>query len=66
MLIDKLALSSSKSNGHWFDADWLHSKCDALSSNRKVDGSRLTGSTQARHSLCGNKDTGDRIASARN
>ena len=46
MLIDK-ALSSDKSNGHWFEADWLHSKCDALSSNRKVDGSRLTGSTHA-------------------
>ena len=44
MLIDK-ALSSHYLNGHWFEADWLHSKCDALSSNRKVDGSRLTGST---------------------
>ena len=41
MLIDK-ALSSDKSNGHWFEADWPHSKCDALSSNRKVDGFRLT------------------------
>ena len=49
MLIDK-ALSSDKPNGHWFEADWLHCKRDALSSNRKVDGSRLTGSTQARHS----------------
>ena len=29
---------------------WLHSKRDALSSNRKVDGSRLTGNTQAFHS----------------
>ena len=38
MLIDK-ALSSDKPNGHWFEADWLHCKCDALSSNRKVDGS---------------------------
>ena len=47
MLIDK-ALSSDKSNGHWFEADWLHSKCDALSSNRKViTCSRLTSSTQA-------------------
>ena len=47
MLIDK-ALSSDKSNGHWFEADWLHSKCDELSSNRKViTGSRLTSSTQA-------------------
>ena len=46
MLIDK-ALSSDKPNGHWFEADWLHCKRDALSSNRKVDGSRLTGSTQA-------------------
>ena len=36
MLIDK-ALSSDKPNGHWFEADWLHCKRDALSSNRKVD-----------------------------
>ena len=49
MLIDK-ALSSDKPNGHWFEADWLHCKRDALSSYRKVDGSRLTGSTQACHS----------------
>ena len=49
MLIDK-ALSSDKPNGHWFEADWLHCKRGALSSNRKVDGSRLTGSTQACHS----------------
>ena len=49
MLIDK-ALSSDESNGHWFEADWLHCKRDALSSNRKVDGTRLTGSTQACHS----------------
>ena len=49
MLIDK-ALSSDKPNCHWFEADWLHWKRDALSSNRKVDGSRLTGSTQACHS----------------
>ena len=49
MLIDK-TLSSDKPNGHWFVADWLHCKRDALSSNRKVDGSRLTGSTQACHS----------------
>ena len=49
MLIDK-ALSSDKPNGHWFEADWLHCKRDALSRNRKVDGSRLTGSTQACHS----------------
>ena len=49
MLIDK-ALSSDKPNGHWFEADWLHCKRDALSSNRKVDGSRLTCSTQACHS----------------
>ena len=49
MLIDK-ALSSDKPNGHWFEADWLHCTRDALSSNRKVDGSRLTGSTQACHS----------------
>ena len=49
MLIDK-ALSRDKPNGHWFEADWLHCKRDALSSNRKVDGSRLTGSTQACHS----------------
>ena len=33
MLIDK-ALSSDKPNGHWFEADWLHCKRDALSSNR--------------------------------
>ena len=49
MLIDK-ALSSDKPNGRWFEADWLHCKRDVLSSNRKVDGSRLTGSTQACHS----------------
>ena len=49
MLIDKV-LSSDKSNGHWFEADWLHSKRDALSGNRQVDGSRLTGSTHAYHS----------------
>ena len=49
MLIEK-ALSSDKPNGHWFEADWLHCKRDALSSNRKVDGSRLTGSTEACHS----------------
>ena len=49
MLIDK-ALSSDKPNGHWFEADWLHCKRGPLSSNRKVDGSRLTGSTQAYHS----------------
>ena len=30
MLIDK-AFSSDKPNGHWFDADWLYCKCDALS-----------------------------------
>ena len=48
MLIDK-ALSSDKPNGHWFEADWLHCKRDALSSNRKVDGSKLTGNTQACH-----------------
>ena len=65
MLIDK-ALSSDKSYGHWFEADWLQGKRDALSSNRKVDGSKLTGSTQACQSRYGNKDTGDRIASARN
>ena len=46
MVIDK-ALFSDKPNGHWFEADWLHCKRDALSSNRKVDGSRLTGNTQA-------------------
>ena len=49
MLIDK-ALSSDKLNGHWLEADWLHCKRDALSNNRKVAGSRLTGSTQACHS----------------
>ena len=49
MLIDK-ALSSDKPYGHWFEADWLHCKRDALSGNRKVDGPRLTGSTQACHS----------------
>ena len=32
MLIDK-ALSSDMPNGHWFEADWLHCKRDALSSN---------------------------------
>ena len=49
MLIDK-ALSSDKPNGYWFEADWLYCKRDELSSNRKDDGSRLTGSTQACHS----------------
>ena len=49
LVIDK-ALSSDKPNVHWFEADWLHCKRDALSSNQKVDGSRLTGSTQACHS----------------
>ena len=49
MLIDK-ALSSDLSNGHWFEDDWLHSKRDALFSNRKVNDSRLTGRTQACHS----------------
>ena len=49
VLIDKV-LSSDKPNGHWFEADWLHCKRDALSRNQKVDGSRLTGSTQACHS----------------
>ena len=50
MLKDK-ALSSDKPNGHWFEADWLHCYLrDSLSSNRKADGSRLTGSTQACHS----------------
>ena len=42
-------ISSDKPNGHWFEADWLHCKRDALSSNRKVDGSRLTGNIQALH-----------------
>ena len=46
MLIDK-ELSSDKPDDHWLEADWLHCKRDALSSNRKVDGSRLTCSTQA-------------------
>ena len=41
MLVDK-ALSSDKPNGHWLEADWLHCKRYTLSSNRKVDGSRLT------------------------
>ena len=49
MLVDK-ALSSNKANSHWIEADWLHCKRDVLSSNRKVDGSRLTSSTQACHS----------------
>ena len=49
ILIDKV-LSSGKPNDHWFEADWLHCKRDALSGNRKVDGSRLKGSTQACHS----------------
>ena len=64
VLIDK-ALSSDKPKGHWFEDDWLHSKRDALSSNRKVDGSRITGNTQACHSRYGNKDTGDGIVPAR-
>ena len=65
MLIDK-ALSSDKPNGHSFEADWLHCKGDALSSNRKVDGSTLTGNIQSCHSGYGSKNSGDRIASARN
>ena len=60
MLIDK-ALSSDKPNGHWLEADWLHCKRDALSSNRKIDGSRLTGSTQACHSWYGSNNTDDGI-----
>ena len=32
VLIDKV-LFSDKPNGHWFEADWLHCKRDALSSN---------------------------------
>ena len=31
------------SNGHWFEADWLHSKNVMRSPAIKVDGSRLTG-----------------------
>ena len=49
LLIDK-ALSSDQRNGHSFEADWLHCKRDTLSCNRKVNGSRLTDSTQACHS----------------
>ena len=51
MLIDK-ALSSDKLNGHWFEADWLHCKRDALSIIERlmVRGSPLTGSTQACYS----------------
>ena len=49
----------------WFEAGWIHSKRDALSSNRNVDDSRLTCRTQACHSGNGNKATGDGIASAR-
>ena len=49
MLVDK-ALFSDKPNGHWFEADWLHCKRNALSSNQKIDGSRPTGSSQAYHS----------------
>ena len=65
MLIDK-ALPSDKPNGHWFEADWLHCKRHALSSNRKVDGSRHAGSTQACYSWYGSKNTSDGIALARN
>ena len=50
MLIDK-ALSCDKPNGHWFEADWLHCKRHALSSNRKVDGSRLTGLEHVIHDM---------------
>ena len=35
MLIDK-ALSSEMPTGHWFEADWLHCKRDAFSSNRRL------------------------------
>ena len=48
MIMDKV-LSSDYSNGHWFEADWLHNKRDALSMNRNVDGSSLTRSTQTFH-----------------
>ena len=65
MVVDK-ALSSDTPNDHWLESDWLHSKCDALSSNRKVDGLKLTGSTQACHSRYENNNTGDGIASAHN
>ena len=41
----------------------LLSKHEALTSIRKVDGSRLTGSTETYHSWHGNKNAGDRIVS---
>ena len=44
MLIDK-ALSSDKPNGHWFEADWLHCKRDALS--RKIERLMVRGSQVA-------------------
>ena len=48
-LLAMFSIVTLQSNGHLFEADWL--QClDALSSNRKVDGSRRTGSTQACHS----------------
>ena len=58
MLIDK-ALSSDKPNGHWFEADWLHCKRDALFSNRKVDGlmvMELRRRTIIRWAPCGDMD----------
>ena len=58
MLIDK-ALSSDKPNGHWFEADWLHCKRDALFSNRKANGSmvmELRRRTIIRWAPCGDMD----------
>ena len=46
MLIDK-SPSSDYLNGHWFEADWLYSKRDALSSNRKVERLMVRGSRVA-------------------
>ena len=50
-ILDSPAVDRSSNPGSgtalWFDADWPHSKRDALSSNRKVAGSKLTDSTQA-------------------
>ena len=54
-------------NKAFSSADRLHCKRDALSSNRKVDGSRLTGSTYSSIPfVTRNKDTDDGIASEPN
>ena len=47
------AFSYDQSKDCWFEPGLFHSKSETLSSDRKLDCSRLTGSTQACH---GHKD----------